>query len=149
MVRRSLSRQYREVHLASSSPEETILMLYDGAIRFLKEAVDEIGQQNITAKVRLLDKAGKIIEYRLSCLDMEKGGEIAKNLQDLYSYMLVRLTEANFYNDVAKVEEIAKLLGTVREGWANICGAARKSEAAKTLGPESGLDAPKNITVRV
>jgi flagellar protein FliS len=124
-------------------------MLYDGAIRFLKEAVSEIGQHNITAKVRLLEKVEKIIEYLVSCLDMEKGGEIAKNLQSLYSYMLVRLTEANLYNDVAKLEEIAKLLGTVREGWAGICDSARKSEAARTSKPASDSEAPKNITVRI
>ncbi len=63
MVRGNLRRQYSEVHLVSSSPEETVLMLYDGAIRFLKEAIREIAEENITAKVRLLDKVGK--DYRL------------------------------------------------------------------------------------
>lgn len=146
MVRRNLSRQYREIHLASSSPEETVLMLYEGAIKFLKEAVREIARENITAKVRLVDKVEKIIEYLLSCLDMEKGREIAGNLQGLYSYMLVRLTEANLYNDVAKLEEIAKLLDTLREGWASI---SRKRGDLKDAQQEEGAANPKKITVSI
>ena len=146
MVRRKLSRQYRETHLASSSPEETVLMLYEGAIRFLKEAIGEIAEENITAKVRLLEKVEKIIEYLLSCLDMEKGREIASNLQGLYSYMLVRLTEANLYNDVEKLEEIVKLLDTVREGWASIC---RKGGDPEDSQQEEGAAIPKKVTVSV
>jgi len=61
MVRGNLRQQYREVHLASSSPEETVLMLYDGAIRFLKEACREIAKENIPAKIELLDRVEKIV----------------------------------------------------------------------------------------
>ncbi len=64
--------------------------------------------------------------------------------------MLVRLTEANLYNDVAKLEEIEKLLGTVREGWASICDAAKKNQETKACAtPEKDSAIPKNITVRV
>ena len=146
MVRRKLSRQYREIHLASSTPEETVLILYEGAIRFLKEAISEIAKENITAKVRLLEKVEKIIEYLLSCLDMEKGREIAGNLQGLYGYMLVRLTEANLYNDVKKLEEIVKLLDTVREGWASIC---RKGQDPKDSPQEEPVAGGKKIQVSV
>jgi flagellar protein FliS len=149
MVRGNLRRQYSEVHLASSSPEETVLMLYDGAIRFLKEAIRELAEENIAAKVHLLDKVEKIVEYLQSCLDRENGGEIAENLQRLYDYMLVRLTEANFYNDAAKLEEIVTLLGTVREGWAGICDAAKKAQETDNTQPEKDSAATKNITVSV
>ena len=149
MVRGNLRRQYSEVHLASSSPEETVLMLYDGAIRFLKEAVREIAEENIAAKAQVLEKVEKIIEYLQSCLDREQGGEIAENLQRLYEYMLVRLTEANLYNDVAKLEEVGALLGTVREGWATICDTPKKSEETKELRPEKDFATAKNITVSV
>lgn len=150
MVKGSLSQQYREMHLVSSTPEETVLMLYDGVIRFLKEAAKEIADNNIRAKIRLLEKAEKIIDYLQSCLDMAKGGEIAENLHRLYDYMLVTLTEANLYNDAAKIEEIANLLGTVREGWAGI-GEATRNEEAATGTPErkKGSVGHKNITVRV
>ena len=149
MVKGNLRQQYSEIHLASSTPEETVLMLYDGAIRFLKEAIRELAEENITAKVQLLDKVEKIVEYLQSCLDRENGGEIAENLQRLYDYMLVRLTEANFYNDASKLEEIEKLLGTVREGWGSICDAARKGQETDNSQPEKDSAATKNITVSV
>jgi flagellar protein FliS len=150
MVKGSLSQQYREIHLVSSTPEETVLMLYDGAIRFLKEAAKELADKNMTAKIRLLGKVEKILDYLQSCLDMEKGGEIAENLHRLYDYMLVRLTEANLYNDLAKIEEIANLLGTVREGWAGICKATKKGEATTgTPADRKGPVGHRNITVSV
>ena len=150
MVKGGLSQQYREIHLVSSTPEETVLMLYDGAIRFLKDAAKEIAEKNITAKIRLLEKVERILDYLQSCLDMEKGGEIAENLHRLYDYMLVRLTEANLYNDPAKIEEIATLLGTVREGWGGMCEAAKKGEAAAgTPEEKKGPVGHKNITVSV
>lgn len=149
MVRGSLRQQYRETHLASSSPEETVLMLYDGAIRFLKEASREIAKRNIPAKIGLLEKVEKIVEYLQSCLDREHGGEIAENLQRLYDYMLVRLTEANLYNDIAKLGEIETLLGTVREGWASICDAHRKNQEIKEAQPERDSATTRNITVSV
>jgi flagellar protein FliS len=149
MVKANLSQQYREMHLASSSPQETVLMLYDGALRFLKDAAREIGENNIGAKAHLLLKAEKIIDYLQSCLDMEKGEEIAENLNKLYDYMLLRLTEANLHNDVPKLEEIITLLTTLREGWVSICDVARKGESAEASGPEKDRTAPKNITVHV
>ena len=149
MVRGNPRQQYKEVHLASSSPEETVLMLYEGAIRFLKEAAAEISKNNITTKIHFIEKVEKIIEYLQSCLDRENGGEIAGNLHRLYEYMLVRLTEANFYNDVARLEEIAKLIGTIREGWASVCTAAKNVPKEAELQPEDHPAVVKNIMVKV
>jgi flagellar secretion chaperone FliS len=149
MVRGNLRQHYSEVHLTSSSPEETVLMLYDGAIRFLKEAAGKIAEEKITAKVQLLEKVEKIIEYLQSCLDKEQGGEIAENLHSLYDYMLLRLTEANLYNDARKLEEIGSLLGTLREGWASVCEASRKNPETNSLEPEKNSAATKNIAVSV
>ena len=121
MPNSSLS-QYRQSQISSTAPEKTVLMLYDGAIRFLRNAIKEIDENNdIVAKANLLEKTVKIIEYLQSCLDSEKGGEIAVNLSRLYDYMAIRLTEANLKNDTAKMEEVLNLLKTIREGWNGIC----------------------------
>jgi flagellar secretion chaperone FliS len=149
MVRGNLRQQYREVHLASSSPEETVVMLYDGAIRFLKQASIEVEEENIAAKVCLLEKVQKIVEHLQSCLDMRQGGEIAENLQRLYGYMLVRLTEANLYNDTAKLEEVRSLLATLREGWASICDANGNNHEPLISRPEHDLVSTKSIKLSV
>ena len=121
MPNSSLS-QYRQNQVSSTAPEKTVLMLYDGAIRFLKNAIREIDENNnIVAKANLIEKTVKIFEYLQSCLDSDKGGEIAVNLSKLYDYMSIRLTEANLKNDTAKMEEVLNLLKTIREGWNGIC----------------------------
>ena len=122
-------------------------MLFDGAIRFLREAAKEIGEKNIPAKLRLLQKVERIIDYLQSCLDKEKGGEIAGNLDRLYDYMLVRLTEANLHNDVNRIEEIADLMGTIRQGWATLCEGAKKEEGVEP--PEEGKTPAGHKNIRV
>jgi flagellar secretion chaperone FliS len=148
-VKKRFRSQYREAHLSSMSAQEAVVMLYDGAIGFMKEAITELGQNNLAAKVRLVEKVSKIIEYLHSCLDTEKGGEIAENLGRLYEYMLVRLTEANLNNDTAKMEEVIRLLGTVREGWAGIYVDGRKTDGQETVESDKGTTIPKPITVSV
>lgn len=115
--------RYRENQLTSASPEKTVLMLYEGAIRFIRSAIKELEENNnIPEKSRFLEKTVKIIDHLQSCLDQERGGTIAENLDKLYDYMSIRLTEANLRNDVPKMEEILNLLLTVRDGWKGICG---------------------------
>ena len=110
--------QYRETQITSASPEETVLMLYDGAIRFLSSAIRELKENNnASEKSLLIEKTVKIIDYLHSCLDEEKGDVIAKNLKDLYDYMVIGLTRANLDNNTDKMEEILGLLSTIREGW--------------------------------
>lgn len=127
MLNSNMSR-YRENKITSSTSEETVLMLYDGAIRFLRSAINELTENNnISEKAILIEKIVKILDYLQSCLDADKGGNIAENLNKLYDYMQIKLTEANFDNDVSKMEEVLNLLLTVREGWNDICNNKRNT----------------------
>ena len=113
--------KYRENQAESYTTAETVLMLYDGAINFIKKAITELNENdNIPQKALLLDKTVTIIDYLYTCLDNEKGGEIAVNLQKLYEYMMIRLAEANMKNDTEKMEEVMNMLLTLREGWGKI-----------------------------
>ena len=113
--------QYRDSRITSASPEETVVMLYEGAARFLGLAIKELEENNdLVEKSLLIEKTVKIIDYLDSCLDEEKGDVIAKNLKDLYSYMVIGLTKANLKNDAKKMEEILGLLHTIKEGWSGI-----------------------------
>jgi flagellar protein FliS len=121
MPNTNMSR-YRQNQITSSTSEETVLMLYDGAARFLRSAISELAEKkNIPEKALLIEKVVKILDYLQSCLDEEKGGAIAENLNKLYDYMQITLTKANFSNDTAKMEEVLNLLLTVREGWNDVC----------------------------
>lgn len=121
--------QYREQAINLSRPEEVVLMLYDGAIRFLNNAVMEYEEKkNAKDKARFIEKAVAIIDHLQSCLDMERGGEIATNLSRLYDYMLVTLTEANLKNDMEKIRQCKGLIETIREGWVSVCNRKRQEE---------------------
>jgi flagellar protein FliS len=114
--------RYRESQITSTSPEKTVLLLFEGAIGFLNSAIVEVEEHNnIPEKAILLEKTVKILDYLQSCLDEEKGGVIAKNLNKLYDYMSIRLTEANLRNDTSKMKEVIGLLSTIRDGWNGIC----------------------------
>lgn len=119
-MKNDAATQYRENTIVSATPEETVLMLYNGAIEFLRGALKEVGRST-DKKIVLIDKSLKIIEYLQSCLDREKGGEIARNLNDLYDYMMVQITRANFGNDATKINEVIRLLLPLRDAWAEIC----------------------------
>ena len=143
----SISR-YRESQITSATPEETVLMLYEGAIRFLGTAVKELEENgNIPEKSILLEKTVKIIDYLQSCLDSEKGEIIARNLNSLYDYMVIELTKANLKNDTAKMREILGLLITIRDGWHSICnknnGNGGLDEISAGLYSNGGIDAPE------
>ena len=131
--------KYREHQAESYTPAETVLMLYDGTINFIKKAIIELNDNNIPAKALLLDKAVTIIDYLYVCLDKDKGGEIAENLQKLYEFMMLRLAEANMKNDTDMMEEVINILTTLREGWIKISAEDSKGRAAMPAKAESGL----------
>ncbi len=145
--------QYMESEITTSSANETVLKLYDGSINFLKTALIRVDEENgMPEKAKLVEKTVNIVDYLQSCLDKEKGGVIAKNLDALYDYMMVSLTEANIKNDKSKIKEIVGLLQELREGWSGIMkGSATSSQpAASSYGGVSQEESSqKRIKVNV
>lgn len=117
----TVAQQYKDNQIISASASETVLMLYDGIIRFLGSAIINIEKGDIPEKANLIIKVVNIIDYLQSCLDKERGGEIAENLNRLYEYMLVELTQANLKNDANKINDVMKLIKPIRDAWAEIC----------------------------
>jgi flagellar protein FliS len=92
-------------------------MLYDGAIKFLKMAIEQIEAKNPEAKGKYISKAVDILFELNTVLDTEAGGEVAANLRKLYLFMGRHLTEANTEQDIGKIEEVIKLLEELNQGW--------------------------------
>jgi len=127
---------YRQNQILFSTPAQTVLMLYEGAIRFLGQAINKLIEKgNMGEKAKLVEKAVNIIDYLKSCLDKDNGGEVADNFDRIYEYMLIRLTEANLNNDKNKIEEVVKLFLPLAEAWADIC---RKQNDMDDNQPDSG-----------
>lgn len=99
---------------------QLIQMLFDGLIDSLSAAEGQIERKEIQAKGESLSRATRIVLGLQGSLDLEKGGEIAANLADLYDYCTRRLMHANLKNDVDAVQEVKKLMGEIREAWAQV-----------------------------
>lgn len=104
----------------TSNPLDLIVMLYDGAIDFLDKASAAINMKETQVKIRYIDKTMAIIDELLHSLNIEAGGDVALNLQDLYVYMMKELLLANLKNDGDKVRQVASLLKELRTAWAGI-----------------------------
>ncbi len=100
-----------------ASPHRIIQMLMDGFMERVAYAKGHIERGDLPGKSKYISKAIGIVNGLRSCLDMEKGDEIARNLNDLYDYMNRRLIEANSNNDAAILSEVQSLMAEVKQGW--------------------------------
>lgn len=123
-TRSSALRYYRDsgnaVVTCDATPHRLISMLYDGALERLGRAAAAMLQGDLVIKARSLQSSMAIIEYLRAVLDHEKGGEISRDLDRLYDYMLRRLPQANASNDAEAVREVMRLLTTVKSAWEDI-----------------------------
>ncbi|MBV1915351.1 MAG: flagellar export chaperone FliS [Pseudomonadales bacterium] len=106
--------------LESASPHTLIQMLLDGALGRLALAKGYIERNSHEEKGRAIGSAISIIGGLQSSLDLEKGGEIAANLNALYIYMTERLFSAGSNNDITIIDEVSTLLEEIRESWTGI-----------------------------
>lgn len=108
---------YRKTQIETASPEALILMLYDGAIKFIGQAEIAFEDENIEQISNLLLRIQAIFAELLSALDKDKGGEIAVNLERLYVFFLEQLSDANIKKDVKPLAEIKPLIVDLRNTW--------------------------------
>jgi len=102
---------------AFASPHRLIQMLLEGALEKISSAKGFMQRKEIAQKGNYISWAISIIEGLRISLDMDKGGEIAANLNGLYEYMKIRLVEANLHNSEEMLDEVANLLNTIKSGW--------------------------------
>lgn len=108
---------YQETSTTTQSKGRLIVMLYEGAIKFMKLAIKEMEAKNYEAKGRYINKAQNIINELNIMLDMDAGGEIAANLRKLYSFMNNNLSQANTKCDPQMVREVIALMEELNQGW--------------------------------
>ncbi|MEH6826227.1 MAG: flagellar export chaperone FliS [Motiliproteus sp.] len=113
--------QYNTVALktavSEASPHELVNMLFAGALTAISRAKGLIGQKDMAGKGEQINKASRILVHLKGSLDLEKGGEVAANLDPLYDYMIQRLAIANSDLDVSVLDEVSTLLNEVKAGW--------------------------------
>lgn len=115
---------YRTVATQTASPGQLVLMLFDGAIRFLECALNGFGTEDLVESYQTINnnvlRAQAIIHELNLSLNMEQGGECAHTLRRLYDYFDRRLQESNLQKVPAGIEEVIRRLTTLRDAWSQM-----------------------------
>jgi len=103
--------------VAGADNVQLIQMLFDGLIESLSTAKGHIERGSINDKSKSLARAGRIVVGLQGALDFEKGGDIARNLNELYNYVTRRLFHVNAHNDLGALSEVHNLMDEIRQAW--------------------------------
>ena len=139
------SQAYKKAAVSTVDQRKLIVMLYDGAIKFLTIATDKMEKGDTYEAHRNLIRGKSIIAELLASLNMEAGGEIARNLQRLYTYMFNELIDANLNNDAPRVGSVIGLLKELRTGWQGVKAEPAEAQPEQPAAPARGT---KNINIR-
>ncbi|KPU26887.1 flagellar biosynthesis protein FliS [Caloranaerobacter sp. TR13] len=120
--------QYQQNSIMTATPEELTLMLYNGAIKFIKQGKIFIEQNDIQNAHNSIIRAQDIISELNITLNMDY--EISKNLRSLYTFILDKLMEANIKKDSKILEEILPIVEDLRDTWKEAMKLARQSKRA-------------------
>ena len=113
---------YQDTAVTTQTKGRLIVLLYDGAIKFMKLAIKELDAGNFEAKGQYIGRAQDIINELSAVLDTDAGGEIAANLRKLYCFMNTRLSEANTKCEPEKIAEVIALMEELNTSWIAIAG---------------------------
>ncbi len=139
---------YQDTDVATANQGKLILMAYEGAMNFAKIAKEKLSVNDYAGKSINISNAVAIINELRSRLDVEKGGETAKNLNDLYIFLSMQLTTANLKKDIGKIDEAIKILETLYNGWVKIVELEKKRALDGINSISDGAEAV-NLTANV
>ena len=118
---------YRKNQIATASEGQLIIMLYDGAIRFLKKAKVSMSEKDVEQSHEAITRARKIVLELMFSLDMEKGGDISRNLYELYFFLNQELIKANIKKDRDVLDDCLEIITNLRSTWKQVIEKAKNS----------------------
>lgn len=121
-------QKYKTTSVQSASKEKLLLMLYEGAIRFMKQAALAIDKKDIAGRGMNIGRAYDIVVELSNTLNFEAGGDLAKNLEQLYMFVTEQLTKANVKNDKKPIEDALKIMETLYSGWVGAVEKLKREE---------------------
>ena len=115
------SKAYKESAVLTATPEQLVVMLYDGAARFLRQAEAALHEQAWPQANERINRGEAIIDELLATLNMD-AGELAERLQGIYVFCKRCLIQARLQRDPQQVAHVIRLMGELREAWAQVGG---------------------------
>ncbi|MDU4695599.1 MAG: flagellar export chaperone FliS [Paenibacillus sp.] len=116
----SAYQSYQKNKYETASPHRLILMLYNGAVQYAMRAQKAIENGNVQDSNQCIQKSQAILYELISSLNEKEGGELARNLKNLYLYMIDRLVQANIKKNPVYIEEIVEHLNELKSAWEQI-----------------------------
>ncbi len=146
--------KYVTQQVMTAAPAKLVFLLYEKAITSLHEACNAIDTGEVEVRWRANNRAIEIVSHLWSTLDVERGGDISKNLGELFPYLITRLADVDVNNDRASAEEVIGLLEPLRESWRDLArsnrGAANATPRSDDVAPAPGLKAdPPPMRTRI
>ncbi len=141
MIKGYGQNQYLKTQVTTVDGGKLIVLLYEGAIKFLSKALDGIQEHDTVKRHNHIARVINIIEELKNSLNFSQGGEIAHSLNALYLFMNRHLTTANIKNDPKMVQEVIHILSSLKEAWETVVS---KPEAIK---PSAKTPAPTGIRI--
>lgn len=132
------ARRYRQTQATTASREEVLLMLYDGAVRFLDEAVDAVRRADTAHAGQRIGKVLAIVAELQASLDYRPAPELCRTLDSLYIFMTQRLLEANQLRSEPLLLEVRELLTSLQATWQQAAEIVRREQAQPSGGDEIG-----------
>lgn len=120
----SAQQAYRDSSVLTAPPERLVVMLYDGAHRFLFQAAHAMRSGDVQLTNSRMQRAEAIISELRSTLNHDDGGEIAGRLEAIYSFCQRHLLEARVKRDPQRIEQVMKLLAELRDAWDQVASRA-------------------------
>jgi flagellar protein FliS len=124
-------QKYKTTSVQSASKEKILLMLYEGCIRFMKQAMVAIDKKDIAERGMNIGRAYDIVMELMNTLNFEAGGDLAKELERLYMFVTDQLTQANIKNDRVPLGHALKTMETLYSGWVEAIEKLKREEVDK------------------
>jgi flagellar protein FliS len=120
---------YQAVQATTADPSRVVILLFDGAERFLHQAQQGLDRGDIAAFSYMVSRAHAVVGELSSAVDQENGGDVARNLARLYAFMLGHLTQGLIAKSRAHLEQVLGLLKQLRGGFEGALETARRESA--------------------
>lgn len=123
-------QRYRQTRVETAGPLKLIIMMYEGALRFINLAKRAIEERDFMSANASLQRAQAIIDELNFSLNME-AGEIAVNLRQLYDFINSKLIEANIKKDAGILDQVSVLLNDLKSAWVELQNSKREAVAGE------------------
>ena len=137
MIPSKYHNQYRKNQISTSGQGHLILMMYEGAIKFTKLALESMAKDDLASQGNYIQKAHDIVNELSLALDFKKGGDVAPQLESLYQFVLSQLTLANIKSEKKPLQTVLNILNPLLEAWTKLYEASQNKGQDEAAQPKS------------